>query len=220
MIAVQDIINRVTDLLLDKERGDDEARWSDSELLRWINDSRSAIIIRRPQAGSVVENATLVAGTLQSIPSDGITFLDAIRNMGTSGTTPGRVIRRTDRQSLDDDDLYWHAATASNEISQFTFDDRVPTKYYVYPPALAGTRIELAYAKTPSAVTTTGDNLNFQDEYMEAVVNYVCYRAKSKDSEFGNAGEATAFFAAFNDSLGVNKQAKTETSPNQPGNSV
>ena len=219
-IPVQDIIDRVTDLLLDKDRADDQARWSDAELIRWINDSRMAILTRRPQALSKTATVALVAGTLQTIPADGAHLLDVIRNMGMAGNTPGRAIRRTDRQNIDDTDPYWHTATPSKEVSQFTFDDRLPKEYYVTPPAVAGTQVQISYAAIPTAVTATADSYDIGLEYMDAVVNYVAYRAKSKDSEYANAAEAGAFYGAFTDALGVTQQGQTTTSPNQPGNSV
>lgn len=219
-IPVQDIVDRVTDILMDKDRGDDDARWTDAELFRWINDSRLAILTRRPQAGGVVETVELVAGSLQTAPADAVSFMDAIRNMGSDGATPGRSIRRTDRQGLDDDDLYWHASAKKSEISQYAFDDRLPRTYYVYPPAVAGAKIQIAYAKNPADVTALSDSLGFQPEYIDAVVNYVCYRAKSKDSQYANAAEAASFYAAFNDALGMQAQSATNSSPNQPGNSV
>ena len=218
MIAVQDIISRVADLLLDTDRADDQARWTNGELIRWINDSRMAIITRRPQAGAVIETLSLVAGSLQSVPEGAVTFLDATRNM--KDDVPGRVIRRTDRQNIDDEDLYWHKSTPKSEISQFAFDDRIPRRFYVYPPAVAGTQIEVAYAKNPATVAALTDELDFQPEYIDAVVNYVCYRAKSKDSQYANAAEAAAYYSAFNDALGVQSGSQTAASPNQPGNSV
>lgn len=219
MIPVQDILSRVIDLLIDYDRGDD-ARWSDAELIRWINDSRMAIITRRPQAGAVIDSVSLVAGSLQTVPDDAVSFLDAIRNMGSDGKTPGRSIRRTDRQNLDDDDLYWHRSAPRAEISQFSFDDRIPRRYYVYPPAKSGTNIEISYARNPEAVASTSDVLDFSAEYIDAVVNYVCYRAKTKDSQYANAAEAVAYYGAFNDSLGIQTQTGNAASPNQPGNSV
>lgn len=218
-IAVQDIVDRVTDILVDKDRGDDDARWTDAELLRWINDSRTAILTRRPSAGAVVEVMALVEGTLQTIPDDGTQFFDLIRNVSASGA-PGRAIRRTDRQNLDDDDLYWHAAAKKAEVSQFSFDDRLSHEFFVYPPVVAGTKVLISYAKTPAAVAALTDVLTFAPEYIEAVVNYVCYRAKSKDSQYANAAEAAAFYGAFNDALGVQAKTASDTSPNQPGNSV
>lgn len=219
MIPVQDIIDRVTDLLLDKDRADDEARWSNDELVRWINDSRMAILTRRPSACSKIASLQLVAGTQQRIPTDGVLLLDIIRNMGMDGNTPGRAIRRTDRQNIDDIDPDWHAATQSTVISQFTYDDRTPYDFFVSPPAKAGAQILISYAAVPAEVTIS-DNLDVGIESLDAVVNYVAYRAKSKDSEYANAGEASAYYSAFTDALGVTKQNQVETSPNQPGNSV
>lgn len=219
-IPVQDIIDRVTDLLLDKDRPDDQARWTDAELIRWLNDSRMAILTRRPAACSKTVVQALVAGSLQALPTDGVMLLDVVRNMGVGGATPGRSIRRTDRQNIDDTDPYWHKARQSAEISQFTYDDRAPREYFVYPPATAGTQIQLVHAAIPAAISAATDSLDFGLEYMDAVVNYVCYRAKSKDSEYANAAEAAGFYAAFNDGLGSTAQAQTATSPNQPGNSV
>lgn len=220
MILVQDILNRVTDLLLDKDRGPDEARWADDELIRWINDSRMAIIARKPSACSKIATIPLIAGTYQHIPDDGVILFDVIRNMGLSGTAPGRGIRRTDRQAMDDEDFYWHKAAAKAEISQFTYDDRTPKEFFVTPPAIANTQIQIAYAAIPAEVTKTDDQLDIGLESMDAVVNYVAFRAKSKDSEYSNAGEAAAFYGAFGDALGVQTQTQAAASPNQPGNSV
>lgn len=220
MIPVQDIINRAIDLLLDYDRGEDEARWTDAELLRWINDFRMALITRKPSACSKIATLALVSGTHQTIPANGTQLFDVICNMGVSGTAPGRSIRRTDRQSLDDDDLNWHAGTPSAEISQFTYDDRMPKDFFVYPPATAGTKIKMSYAAIPDAITATTDDLDVGLEVMDAAVNYVAYRAKSKDSQYANAAEAAAFYGAFGDALGIQAQTQNAASPNQPGNSV
>ena len=217
-IPVQDIVLRVADLLIDTDRT--QPRWTDAELIRWINDSRMAILTRRPQACAKVVAVALVAGTKQEIPEDGVQLLDIIRNMGMDGTTPGRSIRRTDRQNIDDMDLTWHAATPSKTISQFTYDDRTPKVYFVQPPAVEGTHIDISYSAIPTAVSAVGDSMDISLEYMDAVVNYACYRAKSKDSEYANAAEAAAFYGAFNDALGVTTAVQATTSPNQPGNSV
>ena len=218
-IPVQDIITRAVDLLLDYERGDD-ARWTDAELMRWINDSRMAILTRKPSACAKIATIQLAQGTHQTIPSDGTQLFDVINNMGDDGLTPGRSIRRTDRQNIDDDDLYWHKATAKAEISQFTYDDRIPKEFFVWPPAIAGTSVRISYAAIPQAVATKADTLEIGLECMDAVVNYVAYRAKAKDSQYANAAEAASFYQVFSDALGVQTQTQNAASPNQPGNSV
>jgi hypothetical protein len=179
-----------------------------------------AIITRKPSTCSKIHVLPLLAGSHQKIPEDGTQLLDVICNMGTTGTTPGRSVRRTDRQALDDDDLYWHKAAPKTEISQFTFDDRTPKDFFVWPPAVANTNLKIAYAAIPPAITELTDTLDIGLEAMDAVVNYVAYRAKSKDSQYANAGEAAAFYSAFADALGMQSQTQIAASPNQPGNSI
>lgn len=215
-IAVSEILVRVGDLLNDAEH----VRWSEEELIRWINDSPSALLSRRPAAISRTDTLVLVAGTLQNIPSDGVLLLDVVRNMGSDGATPGRPIRRSDRQQIDDIDPDWHTATAKATIQQYTFDDRLPKSFYVYPPAVAGTQVELLYAALPEPVSDPADTLAIGAEYIDPIVNYVVYRANAKDSEFAQGTIAAAYFQAFEASLGVKSAVDVNASPNQPGNSV
>lgn len=214
-IVADDLFKRLDDLLLDFDR----VRWPDEERLRWANEAMGAILTRRPQAFSRRESVALVAGASQSIPAGGSMLLDVVRNMGTNGTTPGRAIRRTSRQILDDGDRDWYTRTPSSTIKNFTFDERLPEGFYTYPPAVAGTQVEIVYTRLPAAVTVpTNGEFDIGPEYMEAVVNYICYRCNSKDSEYANANVATAYYQAFEASLGIKSQAEMATSPNQQVN--
>ena len=70
------------------------------------------------------------------------------------------------------------------------------------------------------AEDATGGSLDIGAEYQEAVVNYVAYRCNTKDSEFAAPAVATAFYQAFEASLGIKTTTQAAASPNQPGNSV
>lgn len=215
-ILVSEILVRVSTLLLDEEH----TRWPVEELIRWINDTPGALLSRRPAAISRTTIHTLVQGTYQTIPDDGVLLLDVVRNMGTDGITPGRPVRRSDRQQIDDIDPDWHTGTAKDVIKQYTFDDRLPKSFYVYPPAIAGTKVELVDAALPATVADEGDTLAIGAEYIDPICNYVVYRAQSKDSEFANGAVAGAYYQAFEAALGVKSQADASASPNQPNNSV
>lgn len=215
-LSMQAIADRVGDLLLDEEH----VRWPVAELIRWANESMGAILSRRPVALSRRTVHTLVEGTYQTIPDASSVLLDVVRNLGTSGTTPGKPVRRSDRQQIDDIDPNWHTLTPANEVKQYAYDDRVPTVFYVYPPSVAGLKVEILDAALPAEIDAITDNIDIAPEYMEAVVNYVCYRCNSKDSEFANAAVATAFYQAFEASLGIKNQQQIIISPNQPNNSV
>ena len=78
----------------------------------------------------------------------------------------------------------------------------------------------ISYAAIPPAVATKADTLEIGLECMDAVVNYVAYRAKAKDSQYANAAEAASFYQVFSDALGVQTQMQNAASPNQPGHSV
>lgn len=222
-IPVSDILKRTDDLLLDEVGDDgDRVRWPNAERIRWANDAMGAILNRKPGALAQRVVFPLAAGTYQALPANGSMLLDVVRNIGADGVAPGLPIRRTDRQLLDDSDPTWHTGKQKGSIKHFTYDDRTPKVFYVYPPAIAGTKVELLQAALPAPVAEN-DLTGIFDigaEYMEAVVNYVCYRAFSKDSEFAQAAIASGFYQAFEAALGEKSAADIGASPNQPGNSV
>lgn len=215
-LTMQAVDERVSDLLIDQDR----VRWTEEERVRWANEAMGAIMTRRPQAFARRIVHALVAGSYQALPADSSQLFDVSRNIASDGVTSGRSIRRTDRQLLDDSDPDWHMGKLKTEVRQYVYDDRVPKVFYVYPPAVAGTKVELLDAAMPADIASLADTLGIGAEYLEAVVNYVCYRCNSKDSEYSNAAVATAFYQAFEAALGLKSQTQAAASPNQPTNSV
>jgi hypothetical protein len=217
MLPVADVLTRTDDLLTDPDR----IRWTASERIRWMNEAMGAILTRKPSAFSKSVVLTLIEGTKQAIPASGSMLLDVVRNIGANNA-PGKAVRRTDRQLLDDTDPDWHTSKKKAEIKHYTFDDRAPSIFYCYPPALAGTKVEILHAELPSAIAETAitGTLDIGMEYLEPVVNYVAYRCNSKDSEYAAPAVAAAFYQAFEASLGVKNQSEAASSPNQPTNSV
>ena len=209
-IAAQALISRANDILND----DMNARWTQPELLRWVNDAARETIIRRPAARSVIKPVTLAAGALQSLPERGVEVLDVIRNMGTNGTTPGRIVRRVDRRLLDDINPDWHSLKAATVIKHFTFDERAPKAFYCYPPAVAGVQLEVMYSELPPEITDLTQNIDMGSEYINVLVSYMVFRALSKDSEFSDGTIAAAHYQAFVDAVTDNNQQTTANSPN------
>lgn len=215
-VSMQTIADRVGDLLIDK----DHERWPVDELIRWANESLGAILSRRPAALSRRVVHPLQAGVYQTIPDGASLLLDVVRNIGADGVASGRPIRRSDRQQLDDIDPDWPMGTPKAEIKQYTYDDRVPDVFYVYPPAIAGTKVEILISGVTDDISAIGQSLDIGYEYVEPVVNYVCYRCHSKDFEYSNAAVAAAFYQAFEASLGIKNQMQATVSPNLPTTSV
>jgi hypothetical protein len=209
-IPAADLLARLDNLMND----DDRARWDVPERLRWINDAAREIVLRRPAARSVTQELTLVAGTLQTAPVGSAQVLDIIRNIIAG--KPGRAIRITDRQLLDDAQPDWHTIKAGL-TKHFTYDERTPTTFYVYPPANAGATVEALLSMPPPEVAEE-DVLDMRAEFINAIVNWALYRCHTKDSEFSQGALAGQMYQAFMDAIATPDQAVRTNSPK--GNSA
>lgn len=212
-ISASEIITLVRGQLVDQ---DSTQRWSDAELLRYISDAQRAITAAVPSATSAVGVIDLIAGTRQTIPSNGYMFLNAVRNMQSDGVTPSRAVRQILRDILDAQNPDWHAATPKTIITNSMYDPSNPNAFFVYPPADGTGKLEILYSKIPTDVTSTADNLDVIDIYRTAIVDYVMYRAYQKDSDFA-AGQqlAATYFNAFTGFLGVRNLGEEHENSNQ-----
>ncbi len=208
-----DVMTRAGDIIQDQTN----IKWPQDELLRYLNDGRREIAIWRPDLFSTTTVLTLVAGTKQSIPSDGLRFIDGIRNV-TAGDVVGKAVRIAEREVLDAQRPGWHTEAASTDIRHFMIDERYPKVFFTHPPATAGHKMEIAYLKTPTDITIGNINvteLTEEDVYAGALVDYTCYRAFSKDAEYaGNAARATSHKTAFEATLGIGRKVSLANSPN------
>lgn len=188
--------------------------WTEPEMLAWLNDGAKAIVVIRPPAHTVTNVLMLAAGTRQQLPADGIQLQDVTRNIIGADNLPGRAIRVADRQLLDDIDPGWHASRARSTVLHFTFDEREPRAFFVYPPVIAGAKVEAVYSSNPSEAAALTDSIDLPAEYMEALVSYICFRAHSKDSEYSQQQIAGLHYQNFQTMLGQNTQGQLAVTPN------
>jgi len=216
-ITAQSIVHRVVDILQDTT----SVRWPVSELVRYLNDGQREVVLYRPDA--TIKSATVecVAGAKQSLPTDGAKLIDVIRNSASSGTI--KAVRMVAREVLDAQIPNWYGLTGELDVVHFTYDPRDPKTFFVYPPALTTTRVDITYSAFPSDVSepaagSTYDdvsgNLDLPDIYGNVVTDYILYRAYSKDSEYaGNAQRAQAHYGAFANALNIEVQGTTGVAP-------
>ena len=213
-ITATNIVSRAAIVLQDTTG----VRWPQTEeLLLWLNDGQREIVLRKPDAYAQNAVVALVAGTKQTIPATGIQLLDVIRNMGTGGATPGRAITRIDREILDEQRPSWHSETASAETKHYMFDPRDPKHFYVYPPQHATPgRVEMVYAASPTDVAALGNTITLDDIYSGVLLDYILYRAYSKDADLTPTApqRAVSHYNAFMASLGAKSQMELITNPN------
>jgi len=175
-----------------------------------------SIVREKPEASVTNESVALVAGTKQSLPSTGILLIDVVRNMGADGDTPGNSIRIIMRKILDAQVPDWHlTAGAAAIIKHYMFDPRDPTNYYIYPPSDATSQVEIIYSSAPTIVSA-GENISIADVYESVLIDYILYRAYSKDADYAaNAQRAQGHYQAVLQALGLQEKAETAFSPNK-----
>lgn len=214
---LESIFNRVKTTLQETTRAG--TRWTNSELLEWLNESYQAIIQIKPDASAINQEILLAAGSKQSIPDNGLRLIDVIRN--TSLASRGEGILICSRKQLDATRRDWHREQQSEDIEHYIFDDLDPKTFYVYPPASSGAKIEIVFSSVPAphqvSDTIPDDVIKLDDSYAPAVVDYMLHRAYSKDADHSvNIQRAQMHYQAFMTSLGKKVQVDYATSPNNP----
>lgn len=217
-VTVQSVIDRVQTTLQDATG----IRWPVvTELVLWVNDAQRQIALIKPDASATNATVTLATGTKQEIPVGGNRLLRVIRNMSAaSGGTGKRSIRIVDRDILDSNTPDWHDPSVSGDaahvaiVKHYIYDEQNPRNFYVYPGVAGNSYVEIVYSANPSTVAQNG-NLSVPDIYGNAVVDYVLFRAYTKDAEFAaNANRASTHYQLFTGTITGKSQIDFITSPN------
>jgi hypothetical protein len=207
---------------------EDATRWTLPELADWINEAVKAVILAKPSANSVTAVLTLTAGTYQALPDQYQTLLRIVRNISSEGPprVGGRVVRVTTRDALDAQAPYWHDPKQTPykaEVRQFVFDEEDPRSFYVYPGNTGTGKVEAVVAELPTEIAATGDptllasydqGIGLEDVYLSPILDFVLFRAMSKDSDAGNPVGALAHYQAFATAVGLKTQVEGANSPN------
>ena len=219
-VKVVDIISRAKTLLQDTT----SVRWPLSELQLWLNDSYRDIINLRPDANTQTGTFTCVAGPRQTVTSsfpNALRLIDIVRNV--AATSDKSAVRITNRRMLDDQRRTWYGETPSVNVQHYMFDPRLPKEFLVYPPATTAAELEVVYSSVPQGHSlteeqlgnaATTDTISVDDSYAGAILDYVLYRAYSKDAEYSsNAQRAIAHYQAFQGALTGKGQVEAASQP-------
>lgn len=213
------LLSRIEDILQDTT----SVRWPEAELLRYINDAQREIVNYRPESSAKTDNVQLVAGTKQTLPADGLRLIKVTRNMSdtSGGATGKRAVRIVNVDILNTQEPDWNDPNVSGDaahgtvVKHYIFDEDDPKNYYVYPGVSGNAYLEIVYSKIPTDLSSASSNLDIDDVYGNAVIDYVLFRAYQKDSEYaGNAQRSQVHYQLFLNCIGQGLQAQELISPN------
>lgn len=214
-ISAQSIIQRAHVALQDEG-----VRWPASELVRHLNDGQREISRVRPDQTAVNQLMPLVDGYFQTL----LPTHQALIDMHNNAASPSKRITKVDMVVLDAVEPGWRAKTKTAEVKHFMHDLREPRYFYVYPPAIAGTAVNIVVSTYPAEIpfptapgimfqTVTGD-ISLPDHWADALLNFVLHRAYAKDAEYGgNANMSTMYLNYYNAAVGTQLQSTSTVSP-------
>jgi hypothetical protein len=215
-VTVGDIVSGARKILSD----DDEVRWSNSELILWLNDCYSVLPQVKPSECTVGEELTLIAGTKQSIPSDAERLVDITHN--TAGELG--AIEVITRKELNSALPGWHREPGTEDIERYVFDEMAPKEFFVYPPALSTAKVYAYTIKVPeshSRIFAVSEDLpiSAKDSLAPMLIDYILFRAFSKDADNASyANRAGLHLNSFNMQADAGFKLELATSPNAEAN--
>ena len=222
MATVQELLDEVRPIIHDEDAGN--YRWPDAELIEYLNAGLRQITVLLPEANTVqtIEDTGTSRVARQVLPAGGIKFIRVARNYADDGTTPQGTVRYCEKDVLDSYDPDWEydttiKADGANYFEHFCHDSSEPKVYYMYPPPAADNkRYAAVYSAVPTAMTATTDTFPIDDEYINGAVQYIVYRALTKENR-ATLPDAyrKELWSNFLVALGMQRQASIEISPEQ-----
>lgn len=231
MYTARELFEKAGILLNDTGQFTTTRRWPLSELCGWLNDGLGAIVNQKPSATAKTVTLPLVKGTLQSIPDGYISVLRPVRNMRTvsSDRKPRRNITVVPDDQLSALNSTWHdeySVRYTQQAKHLIFDEANPRAYYVYPGNDGTGSIELVLCAAPVKLAPSDPSkpedlasyefpLPLDDIYFGVLLDYVLYRARSKDTQdAGSTTRAALHYQQFANGLGIRINVEANTSPN------
>lgn len=186
-------------------------RYSDTELLGYVNMTLKRMVMLRPDLFSSIEDLATTENTvLQSLPSTAVRLVEIFR------VKNGNAITEVSREMLDQSAPNWTVATAGSPVN-YVRHVRNPTRYYLYPPPTKNLLLVGEYVKTPPVYTINQQITVLPDAYLPALVDGTVFLAESVDNEHVSSGRAKLYQDSFIQTLGVSLQSRATTDTEEGG---
>ncbi|MEZ8965493.1 DUF6682 family protein [Vibrio breoganii] len=191
-MTVQDILDRLKVALVDESH----TLWTEAELLGYINDALSALVIARPDLGFKTHSYNSASKSIEK-PTDYYRF-ETVQSAG------GIAIQFVDIHKLNQLEPTWRTATGM-PYCWTRYDDHVDEVFLVPAPSEA-IDIEIIYS-AHLAVSIITDVLPVPAIYEGLILDFVLYRAFSKTGQGGSdMNKALSHQNSFYSTLGQKQQ--------------
>lgn len=190
-ITVQQVVLEVSRQLND-QGSPPFVRWTEQDLINYLNDSLIQIETFRPDAFANTIDMPLVPGSQQTLPA-GYSYLKSVDYNAAASNCPGYPVTEANLSLLR---AYFKkpcptsGGDATYRVVNFAYDQRNPTIFYVSPPVPdddAGLEVTLtAVAQAPTYTTTDYTNntpIGIDPKYKNAILAWMMMEAYQIDTE-------------------------------------
>lgn len=223
-MQAKDTLSRARTILQDET----SVRWPLAELVGWLNDGLREIAALKPSAFARTDDLALVEGVKQALPDGVARLLRPIANAPFVGADrmPRMPVTVTDQALLDAVTPDWHSERRkAQQVRHVMFDEASPRTFYVYPSNNGTGRLRAVVSVLPAPVAAVGDanllasysaEVPIEDTYANLLLDYMLYRALSKDAQFaGSTQRAALHFQQFANGMGIQVGTDANMSPNR-----
>lgn len=173
---------------------DDGTRWTDATLISFINDGLEEMIVIEPIVGINIATIQLASGVTQS--SGGYKLIDVMCNC-TSGGTEQQACIRVNKPTVEFTNPTWATARARKTIKFFMPSTEIQSEFFVYPPSDGTGYVKVKRSSFITPITAIANTVSIGDQYKQALVDYVCYKAFDQDTDTVNQQKALKYYQGF-----------------------
>lgn len=182
-LIAQDILGNVESDLNDPAN----LYWSTTELLGYLNQFCRMAQGLKPDLTALRASVSLIAGSYQALPADGMQFLDAY----FAGNGQAVFIRQLE-EIKHSKFTNAAAATQAANVQVVCADPRDPKRFFVFPPSTgSGSTLEILYSQYPVAMPATTSTYTLPDETADSAFWYclaLAFRKPTDRQDLDRAG--------------------------------
>lgn len=173
---------------------DDGTRWSDATLVSFINDCFLELIVAAPFANTQIVTTALVEGSKQT--HSGYLLMDVVANCSSEGVE-GESVRKLNLATLDFTNPTWRQSKKKSTVKYYAMSPDELDAFYVYPPNTGTSYVRLKQTSYITPLTTISETISIKNQFIPAIVDYVCYKAYNQDTDATNQQIALGYYQNF-----------------------
>jgi hypothetical protein len=138
-------------------------------------------------------------------------LIDAVQNLGTTGTQNGTIILSIDKSKMDNLMPNWMADDQDFTVQYVIMDPRTPKTFYTWPPNTGGQIIKVVKSVAPPTIEDENGEFPMDPSYIPASVDGLVSLALFENTTVPNAqAKAATFENKFMADLGLKSNVEKQ----------